>query len=95
MYTGAEIKLKGKITLFIVHPDTKKPVETVFYITEMEGSTLLSCKTTLTLNLIEVRKRADAIPPRSRLVHSAADAPPARVNTATAAAQETAPAAAQ
>ena len=40
-----QITLLGKYNIYLVHPDTKKPVEMTFYVTDKSGSTLLSCAT--------------------------------------------------
>ena len=45
------IKIIGTMTIYLLHPDSKKLVETTFYIASNEGSVLLSCNTSLTLVL--------------------------------------------
>ena len=51
-YTNDTVKIVGPCKLYLVHPDTKKLVETIFYVAINDGSLLLSCKSTLTLDLI-------------------------------------------
>ena len=62
-------------TIYLLHPDNKKLVETTFYIASNEGSVLLSCNTSLTLGLIQSRPRLDYLPPRERLITSNVDHP--------------------
>ena len=67
------VKIVGTCKLYLVHPDTKKLIETIFYVTTQDGSVLLSCKSTLTLDLIQPRSRLDNLPPRASLITSAQD----------------------
>ena len=69
-YTNDTVKIVGTCTLYLVHPDTKKLVETIFYVATNGGSVLLSCKSTLTLDLIQPRSRLDYLPPRASLITS-------------------------
>ena len=46
-YTADTAKIIGSCTFGIVHPDTKKLVPVTFYVTNNDGSVLLSCKMTL------------------------------------------------
>ena len=52
-----QIALLGKCKIYLVHPDTKKAVEVTFYVTDKSGSTLLSCPTSLKLDLIKLHPR--------------------------------------
>ena len=74
-YTTDTIKIIGTTTIYLLHPDSKKLVETTFYIASNEGSVLLSCNTSLTLGLIPSRPRLDYLPPRARLITSNVDHP--------------------
>ena len=56
-YTMDTIKIIGTTTIYLLHPDSKKLVDTTFYITSNEGSVLLSCNTSLTLGLIQSKPR--------------------------------------
>ena len=51
-YTNDTVKIVGTCKLYLVHPDTKKLVEAIFYVATNDGSVLLSCKSTLALDLI-------------------------------------------
>ena len=72
-YTTDTIKIIGTTTIYLLHPDSKKLVETNFYIASNEGSVLLSCNTSLTLGLIQPRIKIDYLPPRVRLITSKVD----------------------
>ena len=74
-YTNDTVKIVGTCKLYLVHPDTKKLVETIFYVATNDGSVLLSCKSTLALNLIQPRSRLDYLPPRASLITSTQDHP--------------------
>ena len=51
-YTNDTVKIVGTCKLYLVHLDTKKLIETIFYVAINDGSVLLSCKSTLALDLI-------------------------------------------
>ena len=74
-YMTDTMKIVGSCTFHIVHPDTKRLLETTFYMAMNDGSVLLSCKTTLLLGLIQPRSRLDYLPPRAGLITSSADHP--------------------
>ena len=74
-YTMDTIKIIGTTTIYLLHPDSKKLVETTFYIVSNEGSVLLSCNTSLTLGLIHSRTKLDYLPPKVRLITSKVDHP--------------------
>ena len=67
------IKIIGTTTIYLLHPDSKKLVETTFYIASNEGSVLLLCNTSLTPGLIHSRTKLDYLPPRVRLITSKVD----------------------
>ena len=71
-YTMDTIKIIGT-TIYLLHPDSKKLVETTFYIASNEGSVLLSCNTSLTLGLIHSRTKQDYLFHRARLITSKVD----------------------
>ena len=52
-YTADTVKIIGSCSFGIVHLDTKKLVPVTFHVDNNDGSVLLSCKTTLTLHLIQ------------------------------------------
>ena len=72
-YTMDTMKIIGTTTIYLLHPDSKKLVETTFYIASNEGSVLLSCNTSLTLGLIHSRTKLDYLPPRVKLITSKVD----------------------
>ena len=74
-YTNGTGKIVGTYKLYLVHPDTKKLVETIFYVATNDGSVLLSCKPTLALDLIQPRSRLDYLPPRASLITSTQNHP--------------------
>ena len=73
--TTDTVKILGTCIIYLVHPDSKKLTETIFYIASNEGNILLSCNTSLTLGLIHSRPRLDYLPPRASLITSNADRP--------------------
>ena len=75
VYTDHQVDILGKCNFFMIHPDTKKPHAVTFYVASNEGSVLLSCTTLLALELIQTRPRLDYLPPRAKLITSAADHP--------------------
>ena len=62
-----------KCNIYLVHPNTKKTVEVTFYVTDKAGSTLLSCATSLKLDLIKLPPGLGAPPPRAKIITSQAD----------------------
>ena len=74
-YTTDSVKIVGSCKFQLVHPDTKRLLETTLYVAMNDGSVLLSCKTTLLLGLIQPRSRLDYLPPRVSLITSSADHP--------------------
>ena len=58
-YMTDTMKIVGSRTFYPVPPDTKRLLETTFYMVMNDGSMLLSCKTTLLLGLIQPRSRLD------------------------------------
>ena len=73
--TEDSVKIVGSCKFHLVHQDTKKLLETTFYVAMNDGSVLLSCKTTLLLGLIQPRSRLDYLPPRASLITRSADHP--------------------
>ena len=62
-YTADMVKIIGSCIFDVVYPDIKKLVPVTFYIANNDGSVLLSCKTTLALQLIEPQSRLNYLPP--------------------------------
>ena len=82
VYTDHQVNILGKCEFYMLHPDTKKPHAVTFYVASNEGSVLLSCTTLLALDLIQTRPRLDYLPPRAKLIISAADHPDITKKTA-------------
>ena len=74
-YTTDSVKIVGSCKFHLVHLNTKKLLETTFYVAMNDRSVLLSCKTTLQLGLIQPRARLDYLLPRATLITSSADHP--------------------
>ena len=72
-YMTDTVKIVGSCTFHLVHPDTKRLLETIFHVAMNDRSVLLPCKTTLLLGLIQPRSRLDYLPPRVSLIISSAD----------------------
>ena len=75
VYTDHQVNILGKCQFYVLHPDSKKPLELTFYVASNEGSVLLSCTTLLALDLIQARPHLDYLPPRAKLITSAAEHP--------------------
>ena len=74
-YTNDTVKIVGTGKLHLVHPDTKKLLETTFCVANNDGSMLLPSNSTLALDLIQPRSRLDYLPPRASLITSTKDHP--------------------
>ena len=53
-YNDSTLDLIGRCTLYLQHPNTPEKMAATFYVTQDEGSILLSCSTSLKLEVIEV-----------------------------------------
>ena len=74
-YTADTVKIIGTSKIYLLHPDSKKLTEMIFYIASNEGSVLLSCNTSLSPGYIQSRPRLDYLPPRASLITSNAGHP--------------------
>ena len=75
-YTTEKIPVLGFCDLFIVHPDTRCLKEVIFQVVNHEGSVIISCVTSLDLELIQTHSELNAsIPDYGRLIFSSADHP--------------------
>ena len=74
-YTADTVKIIGLQIFNVVHPDTKTLVPVTFLVTNNDGGVLLSCKTTLALQLIQPQSRLDYLPPWASLITSTNDHP--------------------
>ena len=52
-YTNNVVKIIGTCQFYLVHPESKQLMKVIFFITKENGSTLLSCRTTMELGLIK------------------------------------------
>ena len=66
MYMTDTVKIAGYCTLYLIHPDTKRLLETTFNLAMNDGSVLLSWKTTLLLGLIQPRSRRELPPTKTK-----------------------------
>ena len=73
--TDHQVNILGKCQFYMLHPDNKKPHPVSFYIVSNKGSVLLSCTTLLALDLNQTRPHLDYLPPRTKLITSAANHP--------------------
>ena len=69
------MKIVGTCKLYLVYLNTKKLVETTFYVATNDGSVLLSCNSTFDLDLIQPRSKLDYFPPKVSLITSTQDHP--------------------
>ena len=65
-YTNKRVKIIGSCHLYIIHPDTRCLEKVRFYIAGNEGSVLISCTTSLELDLIKPKEKLDHLPQRER-----------------------------
>ena len=68
-----QIALLSKCNIYLVHPDTKKPVKVTFCVTDKSGSTLLSCATSLNVGLDQATSKTRCTPLRAKIITSKAD----------------------
>ena len=61
-HTTEKIKIVGSCKLFIVHPDTKCLQEITFHVVSHEGSVIISCATSIDLNLTQPHRYLDVVP---------------------------------
>ena len=75
-YTTDKIKIIGSLELLAVHPDTNCLIGITFQVTSHEGSVVLSCVTTLELDLIQpCNNLENSIPSSASLISNKADYP--------------------
>ena len=74
-YTNDTAKIVGTCKLYVVHLDIKKLIETTLCVANNDGSMLLSCNSTLALDLIQLRSRLYYLPPRASLITIMQDYP--------------------
>ena len=79
-HTTDKINIVGSCSLFVVHPDTCSFKQITFYVTNHEGSVVLSCEISLRLSLIHPHSNWHQIPDCASLVCSKADHPRKRTS---------------
>ena len=74
-YTNMKVRIIGSCKPYIMYPDTRCLEETKFYVAAHEGSTLISCATSLALSLIKPHKQLDHPPPKGNrsVIYSSVD----------------------
>ena len=75
-YTNEKIPVIRSCELFVLHPDTKCFEKVSFQVVNIEGSVIVSCATSINLNLIQIYSKLDtSVPDCARLFYSCADDP--------------------
>ena len=75
-YTKQKIPVIGSCELFALHSDDKCFHKVKFQVVSIEGNVIISCTTSINLNLIQIPKQLDTnIPDGARLMYSSVDAP--------------------
>ena len=75
-YTRQRIPVIGSCELFVLHQEDQCFHKVKFQVVGAEGSVIISCATSINLNLIQIPNQLNAkIPDCARLVYSSADAP--------------------
>ena len=75
-YTKQKIPVNGSCELFVLHSDDQCFHKVKFQVVSVEGSVIISCATSINLNLIQIPKQLDTnILDCARLIYSSVDAP--------------------
>ena len=75
-YTTEKIPVIGSCELLVLHPDDKCFLKGPFHVVSVEGSVIVSCASSINLNLIQIHNELDTnIPDCTRLYYSSADKP--------------------
>ena len=75
-YTKLKIPVIGSCELFLLHSDDQCCHKVKFEVVSAEGGAIISCATSINLNLIEIPKQLDTnISDCARLIYSSVDAP--------------------
>ena len=75
-YTKQKIPVIGSCELFVLHPDDQCFHKVKFQVVSVEGRAIISCATSINLNLIQTYKQLNSnIPDGARLIYSSVDAP--------------------
>ena len=75
-YTKQKIPVIGSCELSMLHSDDQCFHKVKFQVVSVEGSVIISCATSINLNVIQIPKQLDTdIPDCARLIYSSVDAP--------------------
>ena len=75
-HTTEKIPVIGSCELLVLHPDDKCFLKVPFHVVSVEGSVIVSCATSINLNLIQIHNELDTnIPDWARLYYSSANKP--------------------
>ena len=75
-YTTEKIPVIGSCGLFVIHPNTKCFKEVTFQVVNTEGSVIVSCATSISLNLLQIHGELNAkVLDCGKLIYSCADDP--------------------
>ena len=75
-YTKQKIPVIGFCELFVLHQDDQCFHKVKFQVVSVEGNVIISCATSINLNLIQIPNQLDTkIPDFAGLIYSSADAP--------------------
>ena len=75
-YTTEKIPVIGSCELFVIHPNTKCFQAVTFQVVNTEGSVIVSCATSISLNLIQIHSALNtSFPDYRQLIYSCADDP--------------------
>ena len=75
-YTKQKIPVIGSCELFVLHPNDQCFHKVKFQVVSLEGGVIISCVTSINLNLIQIPNQLDSkIPDCTGLVYSSVDAP--------------------
>ena len=74
-YTNDIEKIIGSCQFYLLHPEKKKLIKVIFFITKENGSVLLSSRMTMALGLIKPHAQLDYLPPRASLLTSTCNHP--------------------
>ena len=75
-YTTEKIPVIGSCELFVLHPNTKCFKEVTFQVVNTKGSVIVSCATSISLNLIQIHNELNArVPDCGKSIYSCADDP--------------------
>ena len=75
-YTTEKIPVIGSCELLVLHPDDKCFLKVPFHVVSVEGSVIVSCATSINLNLIQTHNELETnVPDCARLYYSSGDKP--------------------